>query len=94
MEIQQCNYTGGSRLKYGHSQCDCTKWRINLENRANDDSLMENITFINEDTIRYKYYYHGNGKWKANRCKILCYACHEHFLQPEEESYFIIFGYI
>ena len=29
---------------------------------------METITFINEDTIRYKYYYYGNEKWKANRC--------------------------
>ena len=36
-----------------------------------NDSLIETITFINEDTIRYKYYYYGNGKWKANRCKIL-----------------------
>ena len=70
----------------------------------NDDSLIETITFINEDIIRYKYYYHGNEKWKANRCKIIrmenymygkLIACHEHFLQAEEESYFIIFfGYI
>ena len=45
---------------------------------------MENITFINEDTIRYKYYCHGNGKWKANRCKIVCYARHEHFYNPKK----------
>ena len=32
-----------------------------------NDSLMEIITFINEDTIRYKYYCHENEKWKANR---------------------------
>ena len=54
-----------------------------------NDSLMKTITFINEDTIRYKYYCHENGKWKANRCKNC--LCHEHFLQSEEESYFIIF---
>ena len=34
-----------------------------------NDSLMKTITFINEDTIRYKFYCHENGKWKANRCK-------------------------
>ena len=46
-------------------------WKINDSSFTNgNDSLMETITFINEDTIRYKYYYHENGKWKANRCKI------------------------
>ena len=42
-EIQQRNYSSGNRLKYGHSQCDYTKWRINLENRAENGELeMEN----------------------------------------------------
>ena len=70
----------------------------------NDDSLIETITFINEDIIRYKYYYHGNGKWKANRCKIIrienymygkLIACHEHFYKPKKRVILLFyFGYI